>query len=169
MDKKLILQTKCKANDCLYTLSDTFNLVCDNDTKILHIKNRVPLGITLEGSKIIGMCSKRWIQGYRVGWVLTQIGNINLESLDQSSTDMTSISSSILNLIYDTFNGSVVLVFSTFGESKECLDKTSEELRQVSLNIDNHQETILKTVSNTKHMTWRSGWGKRPPKMRLPR
>jgi len=163
MDNKLVLQTKCKAKGCLYTLSETFQLECDEDSRILIIKKKAPLGIKFEGAKITGLCYKREVQGLAVGWRITQIGHIRLNSWDFDSIEQEGESDTILNLIDEKFGGkNVVLVFS----------KTRRESELISVELG---DTTAKTGSSNdkSKVAWRKGMGIKlrslSPKMRLPK
>jgi len=97
--------------------------------------------------------------------VLIQIGHLKLESQLLDEADMEGMGLTILNLIYNTFDGNVVLVFNTTGGK----ERTSKELHKDSSTVVKCQEQIFKTPSSAQSSRKRNRWRKRVPKIFLPK
>lgn len=169
MDNKLVLQTKCKANGCLYNFSEAFKLECDEATRILWVKKSAPIGMHFEGGRITELSRTRRVQAFQLGWQVTQIGHITSAEWQHLQRKG---SFPVLSIIFDTFGGDVVLVFRTTNEnSLGSLEKTEENGEDPDSTGNNkEQNSKLALSKGTDEWSQKSGKGRySPSKLRLPR
>jgi len=166
IDSKLVIQKKCKADGCLYTLSEQLKLECDENYRILWVKKADPLGLKFDGDTIADMSKTRQIQGFQLGWQVAQIGHLHSAEWKHLHKKSCSV---IHSLISNKFDGSSVVVFKT--NSSVNLNESEETEVPEKNESSNGQNSRLSL--NTGFGAWartkgKGRWGS-PSKMRMPR